>query len=181
MGSLLVVSGPPGAGKSTVAALIAERFESSVLVEGDAFFGFLRAGAIEPWLVESHAQNEVVTDVAAAATAAFVAGGYDTVYDGVLGPWFLPAFARRLGIDEFDYAVLLPSVDACVRRVATRVGHGFSDEAAARSMHEQFVTHRPADSHVIDDGSSNPDAIAGEIIRRRDHGLLRIRRDQLNR
>jgi len=100
--------------RATVAALIADRFDRSVLVEGDAFFSFLRAGAIEPWLPESHAQNEVVTDVAAAATAAFVAGGYDTVYDGVMGSWFLPAFARRLGLAEFDYVVLLPSVEACV-------------------------------------------------------------------
>jgi cytidylate kinase len=179
MGSLLVVTGPPGAGKSSVAALIADRFEQSVLVEGDAFFAFLRAGAIEPWLVESHAQNGVVTGVAAAATAGFVAGGYDTVYDGVMGPWFLPAFARGLGLAEFDYVVLLPDVDVCAHRVATRVGHGFSDEAAALSMHQQFVTHSPADRHVVDD-SSSADAIANEIVDRRNRGLLRIRRDELN-
>ncbi len=179
MGSLLIVTGPPGAGKSTVAALIADRFESSVLVEGDAFFAFLRAGAIEPWLPDSHAQNEVVTDAAAAATAGFVSGGYDTVYDGVMGPWFLPTFTRRLGLDEFDYVVLLPSVDACVRRVATRVGHGFSDEQASRSMHDQFAAHRPADRHVLDDASLEPDEIAGEIIDRRDRGLLRMFRDEL--
>src|SRR4051812_7372715 len=37
-GSLLVVTGPPGAGKSTVAKLLAASAEPSVLVEGDAFF-----------------------------------------------------------------------------------------------------------------------------------------------
>lgn len=58
MGSLMVITGPPGAGKSTVAELIADRLASSVLVEGDAFFAFLRAGAIEPWRFESHARNE---------------------------------------------------------------------------------------------------------------------------
>jgi energy-coupling factor transporter ATP-binding protein EcfA2 len=39
---LLVVTGPPGAGKSTVAAVLAGRFPESALVEVDAFFGFLR-------------------------------------------------------------------------------------------------------------------------------------------
>ena len=58
--SLLVVTGPPGAGKSTVAALVADRLPRSVLVEGDAFFAFVRRDAIEPWLPESHAQNEIV-------------------------------------------------------------------------------------------------------------------------
>ena len=175
MGSLLVVTGPPGAGKSTVSGLIADRFESSVLVEGDAFFSFLAAGAIEPWLAGSHQQNEVVTDVSAAATAAFVAGGYDTVYDGVMGPWFLPAFARRLGLAEFDYVVLLPSEEQCVERVRTRLGHGFTDDAAARSMHRQFDVDRAPNGHVIEGDHVDAEAIADEVMQRRATGQLRIR------
>ncbi len=175
MGSLLVVTGPPGAGKSTVSRLIADRYVSSVLVEGDAFFAFLRAGAIEPWLPDSHQQNGVVTDAAAASTASFVAGGYDTVYDGVMGPWFLPAFAGGLGLAEFDYVVLLPSEEECVLRVRTRVGHGFDDDAAARSMHRQFAADRPAPAHVIDTDGLDADATVAEVIRRRAAGDLRVR------
>lgn len=172
MGSLLIVTGPPGAGKSTVAALLAARYDLSALVEGDAFFAFLRSGAIEPWLPASQTQNEVVTDAAASATAAFVAGGYDTVYDGVMGPWFLPAFARRMQLREFDYAVVLPSVDACVERVATRAGHGFTDESATRSMHAQFDGHRPADRHVFDGDDDEAGDIVEQILDRRAGRLL---------
>ena len=93
MGSLLVVTGPPGAGKSTVAAILAHRDEPSALVAGDAFFAFLARGAIPPWLPESRGQNEVVTQAAGAAAGRYASGGYATVYDGVVGPWFLPTFA----------------------------------------------------------------------------------------
>jgi cytidylate kinase len=176
MTSLLVVSGPPGAGKSTVARLLAEQYERSVLVEGDAFFGFLAAGAIQPWLPESHQQNEVVTEVAAVATGTFVQGGYDTIYDGVVGPWFLPAFAAGTGLDWLDYVVILPSLEVCTERVATRVGHGFGDPDATASMHAQFVAARIDDRHLITDDASDPDAIVGIVRGRMSRRLLRINR-----
>ena len=116
MGSLLVITGPPGAGKSTVARIAADHLDPSVLVEGDVFFAFLARGAIAPWLPEANAQNEVVTRVAGGAAGRFAAGGYDTVYDGVLGPWFLSDFLAASGLDHLDYAVLLPPVERCVER-----------------------------------------------------------------
>ena len=50
VGELLIVTGPPGAGKSTLAPPLAEQRTPSVLIEGDEFFGFLRRGQIEPLL-----------------------------------------------------------------------------------------------------------------------------------
>src|SRR6266513_952624 len=74
MAPLVIVTGPPGAGKSTVARLLGYRFERSVVVEGDAFFAFLARGAIPPWLPESHAQNEIVTEAAAGAAGRYAIG-----------------------------------------------------------------------------------------------------------
>ncbi len=132
MSSLLVVTGPPGAGKSSVARVLADSAPRSVLVEGDLFFGFLAAGAIDPWLSESDEQNALVTQAAGAATGVFARGGYVTVYDGVIGPWLVSTFAEATGLELLDYVVLLPSVDTCVERVLTRRGHSFTDEAATR-------------------------------------------------
>jgi len=148
-GSLLVITGPPGAGKSSVARAIADAAEHSVLVEGDAFFAFLASGAIEPWLQGSNDQNTVVTRAAAAAAGQFARGGYVTVYDGVIGPWFLTTFAVGTGLDRLDYVILLPSIEECVRRVATRTGHGFTDEAATRKMHAAFADAVIDERHVL--------------------------------
>ncbi|WP_129789114.1 AAA family ATPase [Promicromonospora panici] len=136
---LLVVTGPPGSGKSTVSEALADRWEPSVLVEGDAFFAFLRRGAISPWLPGSHAQNDTTVRAAAAAAGRFAAGGMTVVYDGVIGPWFLPTFARLAGVEVIDYVVLLPPAETCLKRVETRTGHGFTDLAATQHMHDDFV------------------------------------------
>jgi hypothetical protein len=174
MGSLLVVTGPPGAGKSTVAAALVDRFEPGALVAGDEFFGFLARGAIEPWLPASAAQNETVVEAAAAAAGRYALGGYVTVFDGVVGPWFLPTFAAATGLDRFDYVVMLPGVDDCVRRVATRAGHGFTDEAATRKMHGEFARAAAAvgPGHLLTDLAGTPSEVADRIVAAQAAGLL---------
>lgn len=177
-GSLLIVTGPPGAGKSTVSTLLASQSDPSVLVEGDRFFEFLAEGAIEPWLPESHYQNEVVTGAAATATGRFAAD-YETVYDGVVGPWFLSAFAKATGLAELDYVIVLPDVETCVARVRSRTGHGFTDEDAARKMYHEFVSSEIDQRHVLRGDTNNPEATAEAITEARSAGRLRYVVDPL--
>lgn len=141
-------------------------------MEGDRFFGFLAAGATAPWLPNSDAQNVVVLRAAAVAAGQFVKGGYETVYDGVLGPWHLDAFVAASGLESFHYAVLLPPEDECVRRVTIRKGHGFKDVAATRQMHREFVNAAVA-RHVLSNPPDGIDDVVELVCARRQDGSLR--------
>jgi hypothetical protein len=174
VGDVLVISGPPGAGKSAVAAMAADSFDLSILVKGDAFFSFLRRGAVEPWLPESAAQNDVVTAAAGAATGRFADGPHTVVYDGVVGPWYLSTFLQHAGVAFLSYAVLLPPVEQCVEQVRHRVGHGFTDEPATRAMHQQFREADIDPGHVFANPTGRLEETVEAILAAHGQGALQV-------
>lgn len=170
MSGLLVISGPPGAGKSTVARIVARRTDAAAVVEADAFFAMVQAGP-EPWRPEANAQNRVVMEAVAAAAGRFAAGGMPTVLDGVVGPWFAPVLLAGSGLERMDYAVLLPSLATCLARVAGRHGHGFTDLAATEHLHREFAAAEIAPRHLFA-GEGGADEIADAIVHAREAGTL---------
>lgn len=172
----MVVTGPPGAGKSAVASLLTQRAEPSVLVEGDAFFGFLEGGRVDPWLAGSHEQNRVVMGALGAAVGRFVTAGYYTVLEGIVGPWFIDEVLRSSGLRSADYVVLLPDVELCVRRVTARPEGKFSDEKATRTLHHDFTTAELEERFILRRPAGGPAQVADRVDAEQRSGVLRYER-----
>jgi shikimate kinase len=178
---LLLLTGSPGCGKTTVAPLVADRHELSVCLDLDWFFAKLRRGAIDPWREEAHRQNRVVLEAAAEAVAAFAAGGYVTVADGILYPFMLDLFvaaSTRRGV-ALHYAVLRAPVDLVLQRVQDRRGeaqhaHALADAAVVHDLWTQFERQGVEERHRVDVGTRVPAEVAGEIDRRFRTGEFRL-------
>ena len=172
--SIVLVAGPPGAGKSTVATLVADRYERSVHLHTDSFYDWIAKGHVEPWKAESWHQNETIFAVAAGAADRFAIGGYDVVVDGVLGMWGLDTW-RALD-RPISYALLLPDASVARQRAEDRGEHPLKELDVVLQMHAAFVAHLDGyERHVIDSTDLTAEETAAELVRRLDAGALVLR------
>jgi hypothetical protein len=179
--TVLLLTGSPGCGKTTVAPLVADLHEPSACLDLDWFFAKVRRGRIEPWLPEAHAQNRVVLRAAAEAVAAFAGGGYFTVAEGILYPFMVDLFVEACaphGI-ELHYAVLRAPVTLAQQRVQDRRSEpehagALADPDVVADLWELFEGHGVAERHRVDSGERTPGAIAEEIDGRLGAGEFRL-------
>lgn len=172
---VLILTGPPGVGKTTTSAILTERVSPAVHLEADAFFRFIQAGYIEPWRPESHDQNRLVMDIVGAAAASYAGAGYFTVVDGIVIPsWFLDPLReglRAAGL-KVAYAVARAPLSVCEARLRER--EGVLDSGAIARLWSDFEDLGSLEGHAIDVAGLGPGEAADAIARALADGRLTV-------
>ena len=174
---ILIVTGPPGVGKTTAAGILASRSTRSVHLEADAFFHFISSGFVEPWKAESHAQNRAVMRIVGQAAAGYAAAGYFTIVEGIVIPgWFYEPLREALhdAGHAVAYAVLRAPLSVCAERVQGREGQQLSDAGAIEQLWRSFSDLGDLERNVVEADGMEPEEVSESLASRLEDGLLRV-------
>jgi predicted kinase len=161
-----LITGPMAAGKSTVAELLASRFERGVHVEGDVFRRSIVSGREEvtPDLApEAIEQLCLRYRLGAAVADGYVEAGFsvaleDVVAGTLLGEWRMMVRSRPCHV-----IVLLPSVEAIATRDAGRKQAGYG-AWTVDELHRGFTADTPHVGLWLDTTDLTAEQTGDEIL-----------------
>jgi adenylylsulfate kinase-like enzyme len=121
---IYLVTGIPGAGKTTVSRLLAEHFERGVHIEADVLQGLIVRGALWP---DQEPRDEALNQLALRATNAamlaanFFDHGFEVVIDDVIvGKNRLAIYEHHLASRPYTLVVLAPPLEVTLARDKSR-------------------------------------------------------------
>lgn len=174
-GSIIILTGAPGAGKTTLAPLLAaSAADRAVHLHSDDAYSSIKKGFIKPWLPESQAQNETAMKALSAYAAAFAQGGYEVIVDGIFIAWSLPAFqaaAKDAGV-QLAYIVLQPGDDRVKAQAAARERDPLPDYAPYAHLLTAFA--EAGEAHRLHYDGWTPGRLAREVRARLEAGDFRL-------
>jgi predicted ABC-type ATPase len=177
--TLVILTGPPGAGKSTVGRLVAAEYDPSVCIHSDWAYTTIVNGFIRQWEPESDPQNRAVIRSSIAMAARLVEGGYFTVIEGIFGPWYLDLIRDELDGHQIrlHYVVLRPDIEKCLERAQKRPQlakvaghHPLADSEPIRLLWNTLSNLGEYESHVIDNTNMSASRAAKAICKRVEEG-----------
>jgi hypothetical protein len=162
---IAIITGPPGAGKTTVASRLAASSRLGVRIVGDQVFHWIAGGYVPPWMPGTSRQNGTAIRATAAAAVQFADGGYDVFVDGIIGPWFLPHWLQMAGRRRpTHYFVLRPSRQiALMRAIDRRAPDDLVNPNPVGTMFDAFADLGRFEAHVLDSSSQDIDATVTAI------------------
>lgn len=173
---VFLITGVMASGKSTVAQLLAERFERGVHVRGDIFRRMIVTGRAE-MLPEHSAEAEqqllLRHQMTAAAADAFFSAGFTVVVQDVIIGTMLAEMVHMIRSRPLYVVVLCPNTAVIAEREAVRSKKGYGLWSIVE-LDRILRTETDQLGLWLDSSRQTPDETVDEILRRANpHAVVR--------
>lgn len=178
MGRLIVVTGIPASGKSTVAAELARRRPRCVVVDGDVIREMVVSGGVEMSPEpsrEAWAQLRLRYRASLAVAKVYLDAGFDVVFnENVIGP-MLAELPSLIPCAEFHLVVLNPSRETLLSRDQKRDKNAYAQGSRVTFdwLHGVLTRETPALGLWLDNSEQTASETAGTILDRLDDSLVK--------
>ncbi|HEX4819974.1 MAG TPA: AAA family ATPase [Acidimicrobiales bacterium] len=173
---VVLVTGISASGKSTVAELLAQRFERGVHVKGDVFRRMVVSGRAEMSAspsADGWDQLRLRYRLGAATADAYHAAGFSVVVQDVVVGQVLDEYVAAIRSRPRFVVVLAPRPDVVEAREAGRAKVAYRDGAPTVDALDHALRHEtPRLGLWLDSSDQRPDETVEEIIERADEARV---------
>lgn len=160
-----LITGPAGAGKSSVSRALAKKFNKSAFIDVDELRNMVIGGYVKPWPwnEEVKLQLSLSTKNACDISSNFLEQGFNVFIDVVLGENLLKEYSEFFVNKKFKVFLLLPTIESLLARFDER---GANDKLRERTfeLHKKFLEKKDKlDWQVIDSSNQTLEETVDQI------------------
>jgi guanylate kinase len=161
-----LITGPAGAGKSTVSRALAEKFEKSAVINADDLQKMIVKGRVKlyPWNEEVKQQLFLRTQNACTLANNFLELGYNVIIDCIVGRTHLKQYQDFFYNRKIKVFLLLPNMDALLDRFDKRENN-YELRIRTQELHDKFISIKDeVDWLVIDSSNQTVEKTTNQIF-----------------